>query len=114
MTKDSKKKPGFAKKQGTLETFAGVFTPSILTILGIIFFLRLGFVVGSAGLNRALMILLLANGIGALRTHGSSAHGSGRVRYHLQPRHARLAVHAAHTIASFIIESWDNKKSVAV
>ena len=54
------------------------------------------------------------NGIGALRTHGSSAHGSGRVRYHLQPRHARLAVHAAHTIASFIIESWDNKKSVAV
>jgi hypothetical protein len=50
------------------------------------------------------------NGIGALRTHGSSAHGSGRLRYRLQPRHARLAVHAAHTVASFVIESWDNKK----
>ena len=32
--------------QGTLGTFAGVFTPSILTILGIILFLRLGYVVG--------------------------------------------------------------------
>ena len=30
---------------GKLGTFAGVFTPSILTILGIILFLRLGFVV---------------------------------------------------------------------
>ena len=35
--------------KGTLGTFAGVFTPSILTILGIILFLRLGFVVGNAG-----------------------------------------------------------------
>jgi DNA-binding response OmpR family regulator len=48
---------------GKLGTFAGVFTPSVLTILGIILFLRLGFVVGSAGLERALLILLLANGI---------------------------------------------------
>ena len=30
---------------GRLGTFAGVFTPSILTILGIILFLRLGYVV---------------------------------------------------------------------
>ena len=46
---------------GSLGTFAGVFTPSVLTILGIILFLRLGYVVGSAGLGRALVILLLAN-----------------------------------------------------
>ena len=39
---------------GTLGTFAGVFTPSVLTILGIILFLRLGYVVGSAGLGRCL------------------------------------------------------------
>ena len=32
-------------RQGTLGTFSGVFTPSILTILGIILFLRLGYVV---------------------------------------------------------------------
>ena len=46
---------------GSLGTFAGVFTPSILTILGIILFLRLGYVVGSAGLGRALLIIALAN-----------------------------------------------------
>ncbi|MDJ0783131.1 MAG: amino acid permease [Desulfosarcinaceae bacterium] len=51
---------------GTLGTFAGVFTPSILTILGIILFLRLGYVVGAAGLRRALIIIALANVISIL------------------------------------------------
>ncbi len=46
---------------GRLGTFAGVFTPSILTILGIILFLRLGYVTGSAGVVKALAILVLAN-----------------------------------------------------
>ncbi len=58
---------------GTLGTFAGVFTPSILTILGIILFLRLGFVVGNAGLGSALIILALANGISLLTTFSLSA-----------------------------------------
>jgi amino acid transporter len=49
-----------------LGTFAGVFTPSILTILGIILYLRLGFVVGQAGLARALLIIAIANGISVL------------------------------------------------
>jgi len=35
-------KPSSDVAGGTLGTFAGVFTPSILTILGIILFLRLG------------------------------------------------------------------------
>ncbi len=51
---------------GTLGTFAGVFTPSILTILGIILFLRLGYVVGNAGLGWALVIIALANVISVL------------------------------------------------
>ena len=51
---------------GTLGTFGGVFTPSILTILGIILFSRLGYVVGSAGLGQALVILLIANAISIL------------------------------------------------
>jgi amino acid transporter len=55
-----------------LGTFAGVFTPSILTILGIILFMRLGYVVGSAGLGRALLILALANGISVLTTFSLS------------------------------------------
>lgn len=58
---------------GKLGTFAGVFTPSILTILGIILFLRLGFVVGSAGLGRALLIIGLAAAIAILTTISLSA-----------------------------------------
>jgi len=50
------------------------------------------------------------SGIGALRTHASAAHAEGRTRYNIKPRHARLAVHSAHTAAMFIIESWDEKK----
>jgi amino acid transporter len=60
-------------KTGTLGTFAGVFTPSILTILGIILFLRLGYVVGSAGLGRALIIITLANAISVLTSISISA-----------------------------------------
>lgn len=52
--------------RGTLGTFAGVFTPSILTILGIILFLRLGFVVGSGGLIWALIIILIATAVSIL------------------------------------------------
>jgi amino acid transporter len=66
-------KSGGLASEGTLGTFAGVFTPSILTILGIILFLRLGFVVGNAGLGRALLILALANGISVLTTVSLSA-----------------------------------------
>jgi amino acid transporter len=56
-----------------LGTFGGVFTPSILTILGIILFLRLGYVVGSAGLGRALLIIGFANLISVLTTISLSA-----------------------------------------
>ena len=52
--------------QGRMGTFAGVFTPSILTILGLILFLRIGYVVGTGGLGEALIIILLANAISIL------------------------------------------------
>ncbi len=61
------------RTSGTLGTFAGVFTPSVLTILGIILFLRTGYVVGSAGLARALLILALANIISVLTSVSLSA-----------------------------------------
>tara|TARA_R110000787_G_scaffold86285_7_gene184057 strand:+ start:13489 stop:15678 length:2190 start_codon:yes stop_codon:yes gene_type:complete len=46
------------KKYGS---FAGVFTPSILTILGVIMFLRMGWVVGNAGLFGSLIIVVIAH-----------------------------------------------------
>lgn len=55
-------------------------------------------------------LLAIVSGIGALRSHASSAHGSGRKIYKLESRHARLSVHAAHTAALFILESWDKKR----
>ena len=54
-------------------------------------------------------LISVVDGIGALRTHAGSAHGRVNLRYKIQPRHARLAVHASHTLAVFLLESWDNK-----
>jgi len=64
---------GSKRKVGTLGTFAGVFTPSILTILGIILFRRLGYVVGNVGLLNALIIIALANLISVLTSISLSA-----------------------------------------
>lgn len=49
------------EKHMRLGTFDGVFTPSILTIIGVILFLRLGWVVGNVGFLGALIIILLAH-----------------------------------------------------
>lgn len=46
---------------GKFGTFPGVFTPTVLTILGAIMYLRLGQVVGNAGLLGAMLIILLAH-----------------------------------------------------
>lgn len=44
-------------------TFAGVFTPSILTILGVIMYLRFGWVLGQVGLMGTLTIVTLSTAI---------------------------------------------------
>ena len=41
--------------------FSGVFTPSILTILGVIMYMRLGWVVGQAGIIVTLIIILISH-----------------------------------------------------
>ncbi len=43
-----------------LGTFGGVFTPSILTILGVIMYLRFGWVIGNVGLVGTLVIVTLS------------------------------------------------------
>ena len=49
------------EKDQTFGTFAGVFTPTVLTILGAIMYLRLGQVVGNGGVIGAVLIILLAH-----------------------------------------------------
>ena len=51
------------EKSAKLSTFAGVFTPSILTILGVIMYLRFGWVVGNVGLIGTLIIVTLSTTI---------------------------------------------------
>jgi solute carrier family 12 sodium/potassium/chloride transporter 2 len=47
-------------KPGGLGTFGGVFTPSTLTILGVIMYLRFGWVVGNVGLWGTFLIVTLS------------------------------------------------------
>ncbi len=54
-------------------TFGGVFTPSILTIIGVIMFMRAGFVIGQAGIYHALLILAIAKSITLLTSFSISA-----------------------------------------
>jgi len=61
------------QKGNQFSTFAGVFTPSILTILGVIMFLRAGYVVGEAGIINAIVILCLAEIISLLTAVSMSA-----------------------------------------
>ena len=50
-------KPNNIKKFGT---FGGVFTPTLLTILGVIMYLRMGWVVGNAGLLGTWLIIIVS------------------------------------------------------
>ena len=50
-------------RPGGLGTFGGVFTPSLLTILGVIMYLRFGWVVGNVGLAGTLAIVTLSTSI---------------------------------------------------
>ena len=54
--------PQITRKIGT---FTGVFTPTLLTILGVIMYVRLPWVVGNAGLMGAWLLMGLAMGITA-------------------------------------------------
>ena len=52
----------------------------------------------------------IVDGIGSFRTHAGSAHGGGKKRYRIEPRHARLMVNSAHSLATFLIETWQKRK----
>ena len=62
--------PQPAEKFGT---FLGVYTPSVLTILGLIMYLRFGWVVGNVGLPLTLVIVLLASSVTFITALSASA-----------------------------------------
>ena len=62
-----------------LETFRGVFTPSILTVLGVIMYLPLGWIVGNVGLLGTLLIVTLATSITLLTALSICAIATDRV-----------------------------------
>ncbi|MBC8192512.1 MAG: amino acid permease [Candidatus Marinimicrobia bacterium] len=65
MLKNSKKSSSSEtrKPKEKFGTFLGVYTPSVLTILGLIMYLRFGWVVGNLGLPLTLLVLLLSTAI---------------------------------------------------
>ncbi|PSN10893.1 Na-K-Cl cotransporter [filamentous cyanobacterium CCT1] len=62
-----------------LGTFGGVFTPSILTILGVIMYLRFGWVVGHVGLWQSLLIVTISTSITLLTGLSISAIATDQV-----------------------------------
>lgn len=62
-----------------LGTFGGVYTPSILTILGVIMYLRFGWVVGNVGLTGTLIIVTLSTVITFLTALSVCAIATDRV-----------------------------------
>ncbi|MDJ0522371.1 MAG: hypothetical protein QNJ90_09915, partial [Planctomycetota bacterium] len=57
-------------------TFLGVYTPSVLTILGVMMYLRFGWVLGNLGLPLALLTVVLASGITLITGLSASAIGT--------------------------------------
>lgn len=66
-------------KSSGLGTFGGVYTPSILTILGVIMYLRFGWVVGNVGLIGTLFIVTLSTLITLLTSLSVCAIATDRV-----------------------------------
>ncbi|MHC5210496.1 MAG: amino acid permease [Planctomycetota bacterium] len=95
---------------GRLGTFAGVFTPSVLTILGLILFRRLGYVVGAGGMGQALVILLIAHAISILTSASLSAiatnlHVKGGGDYYLISRSLGVEFGGALGVVLFLAQS---------
>ncbi|WP_291462189.1 hypothetical protein [Desulfobacula sp.] len=99
--------PSSAYKLGM---FPGVFTPSILTILGIILFLRMGYTVGHAGLGKALILITFANLVSILTTASLSAiatniHVKGGGAYYLISRTLGVQFGGAIGLVLFLAQS---------
>lgn len=71
--RSGRRKTAHGVRSGKLGTFLGVFTPTILTILGVIMYLRFGWVLGHVGLLKTLLIVVLANALTIITSLSLSA-----------------------------------------
>jgi solute carrier family 12 sodium/potassium/chloride transporter 2 len=91
-------------------TFQGVFTPSILTILGVIMFLRFGWVLGNVGLPLTMLIVTMATmitlltGLSLSATATNMKVGSGGA-YYIISRSLGLEVGAAIGLPLFLAQA---------
>ena len=100
-----------AESKKSLGTFDGVFAPSILTILGVIMYLKLGWVVGNVGLYKTLLIVTLATSITFLTSLSIAAIATDqRVRgggaYYMISRSLGLEVGGAVGIPLFLAQAF--------
>ncbi len=99
------------KKGYSFGTFKGVFTPSVLTILGVIMYLRFGWVLGSVGLVGTLLIVTIATSITFLTGLSLSALATnmkvgGGGAYYIISRSLGLEAGAAIGLPLFFAQSF--------
>jgi len=105
MAQNAKAKTGYG-----FGAFKGVFTPSVLTILGVVMYLRFGWVLGNVGLFQTLLIVTLASSITfltglALSSLATNMHVGGGGAYYIISRSLGIEVGAAVGIPLFFAQA---------
>lgn len=103
--------PADRRQAPKLGTFLGVFTPTVLTILGVILYLRAGWLVGHMGLVLALVIVVAANAItlitslsfSAVATNGPVGVGGA---YYLVSRSLGIEIGGAIGVPMFLSQAF--------
>ena len=98
------------QSKGNLGAFLGVYTPTILTILGVIMYMRFGWVVGHLGLYQTLLVVIIANAITLVTTLSFSSMATNMKvgvggAYFIISRSLGLGVGAAIGVPLFLSQS---------
>ena len=94
-----------------LGTFLGVYTPTILTILGVIMYMRAGWIIGNVGLRNMIFIVLLSNSITLITTLSFSSIATNKKvgaggAYYIVSRSLGFAVGGAVGLPLFLSQAF--------
>jgi solute carrier family 12 sodium/potassium/chloride transporter 2 len=108
--------PKLEKPGHQFGTFKGVFTLSILTILGVIMYLRFGWVIGNVGLIPTLIIVTLSSSVTFLTALSISALATnmkvkGGGAYYIISRSMGIEIGAAIGLPLFSAQAFGYKNS---